>query len=234
MNILIPLAGNGRRFRNAGHILPKPLIKINSKTMIENVLENLNLPGKYHFIILKEHEERYGLKKILRSIKNECEIIETEEVTCGQACSCLLAKDFVNNSIPLLIANSDQLMDWEPKKFQSFIKPDYDGIILTFTDTAKNNSYVKLDDNGHVKEVAEKKVISNVATCGIYYFRKGADFVWAAEKMINNNEKTNNEYYVCPTYGELIKKNKKIVTYHIDGHYPIGTPEDLDKYLTKF
>lgn len=233
MNILIPLAGNGKRFKDVGYDMPKPLIEVNGKTMIENVLGNLSLPGLYHFIILKDHEEKYSIKNFLKSVKNDCRIIEIEDVTCGQACSCLLAKEFINNETSLLIANSDQIMDWEPENFQSFIKPEYDGIIFTFTDDSKNNSYVKLSDNGCVIEVAEKKVISNIATCGIYYFKKGADFVHAAEKMINNGEKINNEYYVCPTYNELIKENKKIVTYHIDGHYPIGTPEDLDKYLCR-
>lgn len=233
MNILIPLAGKGQRFKDVGYDLPKPLIEVNGKTMIENVLDNLALPGNYHFIILKEHDEKYGLKNVLKSMKQGCEVIEIEEVTCGQACSCLLAKEFINNETPLLIANSDQIMDWEPADFILSINPYYDGIIFTFTDDGKNNSYVKLDNNGYVTEVAEKRVISNIATCGVYYFRKGADFVYAAEKMIQDGEKVNNEYYVCPTYAELIKEDKKIVTYHVDGHYPIGTPEDLTKYLCR-
>lgn len=233
MNILIPLAGKGQRFKDVGYNLPKPLIEFNGKIMIENVLDNLDLPGNYHFIILKEHDEKYGLKNILKSIKEECKVIEIEKVTCGQACSCLLAKEFINNETPLLIANSDQIMDWSPADFILFIKPNYDGIIFTFTDNGKNNSYVKLNADGDVIEVAEKRVISNIATCGVYYFKRGSDFVDATEKMIRDGKKVNNEYYVCPTYAELIRDGKKIVPYNINGHYPIGTPEDLNKYLSR-
>ena len=82
--------------------------------------------------------------------------------------------------------------------------------------------------------VAEKKVISNNATVGVYYWRYGKDFVKYAEQMIKNNIRVNNEFYVCPVFNEAIRDNKKIKIKNVDSMWGLGTPEDLDYFLKNY
>lgn len=234
LNVLIPMAGAGSRFVKAGYIKPKPLIDVNGKSMIERVVENLNIDCIYTFIVQKEHYNKYYLDVLLNLISKNCNIITVDGLTEGAACTTLLAKDIINNDKHLLIANSDQLVDWDSCDFMySMIYNNVDGGILTFKDHEYSTkwSYAKLDKNNHVIEVAEKKVIGDDATVGIYYWNKGSDYVKYAEQMINKNIRVNNEFYVCPVYNEAINDGKNIKIYNINKMYGIGTPEDLEKYL---
>ena len=234
MNVLIPMAGAGSRFQKAGYTFPKPLIEVNGKPMIQVVVENLNIDAKHIFVVQKEHYDQYNLKHLLGLISPGCEIIQVEGMTEGAACTTLLAKEFIDNDQPLLYANSDQFLDWNSNEFMySMVADEVDGGMLTFTATHPKWSFAKLDDDGFVTEVAEKKPISDVATTGIYYWKHGSDYVKYAEQMISNNMRVNNEFYVCPVFNEAIKDDKKIKTFHFDGMWGIGTPEDLD-YFNKF
>ena len=234
MNVLIPMAGAGSRFQKAGYTFPKPLIEVNGKPMIQVVVENLNIDAKHIFVVQKEHYDQYNLKHLLGLISPGCEIIQVEGMTEGAACTTLLAKEFIDNDQPLLYANSDQFLDWNSNEFMySMVADEVDGGMLTFTATHPKWSFAKLDDDGFVTEVAEKKPISDVATTGIYYWKHGSDYVRYAEQMIANNTRVNNEFYVCPVFNEAIKDDKKIKTFHFDGMWGIGTPEDLD-YFNKF
>ena len=234
MNVLIPMAGAGSRFQKAGYTFPKPLIEVNGKPMIQVVVENLNIDAKHIFVVQKEHYEQYNLKHLLGLISPGCEIVQVDGMTEGAACTTLLAKEFIDNNEPLLYANSDQFLDWNSNEFMySMIADEVDGGMLTFTATHPKWSFAKLDDDGFVTEVAEKKPISDVATTGIYYWKHGSDYVKYAEQMIDSNTRVNNEFYVCPVFNEAINDGKKIKTFHFDGMWGIGTPEDLD-YFNKF
>tara|TARA_Y100000593_G_scaffold10512_1_gene18953 strand:- start:42653 stop:43366 length:714 start_codon:yes stop_codon:yes gene_type:complete len=234
MNVLIPMAGAGSRFQKAGYTFPKPLIEVNGKPMIQVVVENLNIDAKHIFVVQKEHYEQYNLKHLLGLISPGCEVVQVDGMTEGAACTTLLAKEFIDNDEPLLYANSDQYLDWDSNEFMySMIADEVDGGMLTFTATHPKWSFAKLDDDGFVTEVAEKKPISDVATTGIYYWKHGSDYVKYAEQMIANNTRVNNEFYVCPVFNEAINDGKKIKTFHFDGMWGIGTPEDLD-YFNKF
>lgn len=232
MNVLIPMAGAGSRFEQAGYTFPKPLIDVNGKPMIQKVVENLNIDATHIFIVQKEHYEKYSLKHTLNLISPNCKIVQVDGVTEGAACTTLLAKDLINNDEPLVLANSDQYVDWDSNKFMySATADDIDGSILTFNSTHPKWSYAKLDDNGFVTEVAEKKPISEHATVGIYYWKKGSDYVKSAESMISKNIRVNNEFYVCPVYNQAIEAGSKIKTFHIEKMWGLGTPEDLDLFL---
>jgi dTDP-glucose pyrophosphorylase len=153
-------------------------------------------------------------------------------MTEGAACTALLAKELINNNEELIIANSDQWVNWNNQHFLTFLRDNNaDGGIVTFYSTHPKWSFIKLDDEGKVTEVAEKKPISNIATVGIYYFKKGKYFVEAAEQMIKKNIRTNNEFYIAPAYNEMIQVNKKILNYPIAEMRGLGTPEDLSKFL---
>jgi len=232
MNVLIPMAGAGKRFFDAGYTFPKPLIEINNKPMIQWVIESLNLKANYIFIIQKEHQEKYNIKSVLNILEPECKIVELDRLTEGAACTTLLAKQFINNSNPLIIANSDQYINWNSSKaLYDFNSKDLDGAILTFEAVHPKWSYAKCDENGFVTEVAEKKVISKNATVGVYYWKHGSDYVQSAEEMINKNIRVNNEFYVCPTYNEFLAKNKKVKIHNVDKMWGLGTPEDLNNFI---
>ena len=231
MNILIPMAGRGSRFESQGYTFPKPLIEVKGKPMIQVVVDNLNIKAKYTFIVQKDHYETYNLQYLLNLIAPECNIVQVDGITEGAACTTLLAKRFIDNDEPLLMANSDQFVEWDSSKtLYAFSNSDSEGGILTFPASHPKWSYAKLDNDGYVTEVAEKKPISNNATVGIYWWRKGSDYVKYAERMIKNI-RTNNEFYVCPVFNEAIE-GKKISIKEIDkdGMWGIGTPEDLNYF----
>ena len=232
LNVLIPMAGAGSRFEKAGYTFPKPLIDVQGNPMIQVVVNNLAVEANFIFIVQAEHRKKYNLDSMLKVIAPNCQIIEVDGVTEGAACTTMLAKTLINNSNPLLIANSDQFVEWNSSEF--FYKMQESGIdagIVTFTSTHPKWSFVKLDENHHVIQVAEKNPISDIATVGIYYWKHGADYVKYTESMIAKNIRVNNEFYVCPVFNEAIADGKKISTFSINKMYGLGTPEDLNDFI---
>ena len=232
MNIVVPMAGAGKRFKEAGYTFPKPLIEIHSKPMIQKVVENLNIVGRHIFLVQKQDYDKYAFQYLLPLISPGCEIIPIDGITEGAACTTLLAKHYIDNDTPLIIANSDQLVEFFQENWVNEFKND--GGMLTFESVHPKWSFAKVDTNGFVIEVAEKKPISNVATVGIYYWAKGSDYVKYAENMIAKNKRVNNEFYVCPVFNEAINDGKNIKIVPIKKMWGLGTPEDLRYYLTYY
>jgi len=234
LNVLIPMAGSGSRFRDAGFTFPKPLIEVEGKPMIQVVVENLGLDANFIFIVQKEHRKKYNLDSMLKLITKNYQIVEVDGLTDGAACTTLLAKELINNSNQLIIANSDQFVEWNPiKTMYYFTSSKIDGGILTFEATHPRWSFAKTNSENEVIEVAEKNPISNSATVGIYFWNKGSDYVKYCEQMISKKITTNNEYYVCPVYNEAIKDGKKIKIYNVNKMWGLGTPEDLNIFLSR-
>jgi dTDP-glucose pyrophosphorylase len=205
--------------------------------MIQVVVDNLNIKAKYTFIVQKEHYEKYSLQYLLNLIAPDCNIVQVDGITEGAACTTLLAKEFIDNDEPLLMANSDQFVEWDSNEtLYAFSNGDCDGGILTFPASHPKWSYAKLDDDGFVSEVAEKKPISEHATVGVYWWKKGSDYVKYAEQMIEKNIRTNGEFYVCPVFNEAIGDDKRVRIKEIDkdGMWGIGTPEDLNYFLKNY
>jgi dTDP-glucose pyrophosphorylase len=229
------MAGAGSRFQAAGYTFPKPLITVNGKPMIQVVVENLNIDANFIYVVQKTHRQKYYLDALLNLITPNCKIIEVDGMTEGAACTALLAKEFIDNDCPLFFANSDQFVNWDSNEFfYKMNETDADGGIVTFKATHPKWSFVKLDENGLVTEVAEKKPISDIATVGFYYWKRGSDFVKYANKMIENNVRINNEFYVCPVFNEAITDKKQIRIFNIEKMWGLGTPEDLHDYLETF
>lgn len=239
-NVLIPMAGLGSRFK-AHYTLPKPLIPISThdnKPMIQVVVENLNFIDCQHiFLVQKEHCEKYQIDAFLKSIKPDCIIVKVDGLTEGAACTTLLAKEYINNDNPLVIANSDQyVQNWNSEDFiEELMCGDIDGVIATFEASHPKWSYVKVDGSNIITEIAEKIVISNKATIGIYAYKKGSDYVRYAEQMINKNIRTNNEFYVAVVGNEAILENKYLITYSIPTNrvHGLGVPSDLEAFIQK-
>jgi len=235
LNVLIPMAGAGSRFEKAGYTFPKPLIEVNKKPMIQVVVENLNIDANYIFIVQKSHREKYNLDTLLNLIAPNAKIVEVDGITEGAACTTLLAKEFIDNDMPLVMANSDQFVEWDSNEFMyKMNETDCDGGIVSFTSTHPKWSFAKINEEGLVTEVAEKNPISDIATVGIYYWKRGSDYVKFAEEMIDKNIRVNNEFYVCPVFNQAIEEGKEIRTYNIKGMWGLGTPEDLNTYLSEY
>ena len=234
LNVLIPMAGAGARFQNAGYTFPKPLIEVNGKPMIQVVVDNLNIDANYIFVVQKAHNIKYNLGAMLNLVVPGCKIVEVDEITEGAACTCLLARDLIDSKEPLFFANSDQFVEWNSSEFMYKMNEyEADGGIVTFESTHPKWSFAEIDDN-FVTRVAEKDPISTHATVGFYYWKKGSDFVKYAEQMINKNIKVNNEFYVCPVYNEAILDNKKILNFQVDKMWGLGTPEDLEYFIKNY
>lgn len=235
MNIVIPMAGLGSRFLQAGYKKPKPLIDVCGKSMIERVLDNFSTVSNKKFILIVRKEHIENNKSFFEELvkKYTCNIITVDKITEGAACTILKAVGFINNEEELLLANSDQVVDMKINDFTDDCrKRGLDGSILTFYAQHAKWSYARVNENGLLVESKEKKVISSHATVGIYFFRKGRYFVNSAVEMIANNDRVKNEFYTAPAYNYSIKNGLKIGIYEIDKlkMFGLGTPEDLENY----
>lgn len=235
LNVLIPMAGQGQRFKDRGYIFPKPLIEVHGKPMIQWVLESINIDANYIFIVQREHVQKFNLSSVLKILKPNCKIVEINSSTEGAACTTLLAKLHIDNNNQLIIANSDQYFSWNSSTtMYNFTTKKIDGAILTFKSTHPKWSYAKVDKNQNLIEVAEKKVISNNATVGFYFWKKGSDYVKYAEQMIKKNLRVNNEFYVCPVFNEALNDKKKFIINPVNEMWGLGTPDDLIYFLNNY
>lgn len=236
INVVIPMAGLGSRFLKAGITVPKPFLDLLGRPMIQHVIENLDVPGA-HYILLARSEHLSSYKNALEEAmgKRNYAIVPVDNVTEGAACTVLHAHRLINNGTPLMIANSDQIVDIRIGDYvEDCEKRGLDGSILTFRDSLRDPkwSFAALGPDGLVTEVKEKVPISDCATVGIYLFSKGSDFVENAIDMIVRNERVNNEFYVCPVYNYLIQNGRRIGIYDIKESqmHGTGTPGDFRAY----
>jgi NDP-sugar pyrophosphorylase family protein len=232
------MAGRGSRFASAGYKLPKPLIPVNGVPMIRLVIENVRPRADHRFIFIcqRDHVVRFDLRARLAAWTQFSHVIEIEGVTEGAACTVLMARDLIANDEPLMIANSDQFVEYLIDDYIAQQKArNLDGLIMTMQATDPKWSFAALDAHGFVTNVVEKQQVSTHATVGIYNFFRGRDFVRAAESMIAKNLRSNNEFYVAPVYNELIAEGARIGVHDIGaegkGMYGLGTPADLEAFL---
>jgi len=230
MNVIIPAAGAGKRFVDAGYAIPKPFLPINGKPMVQIAIENLTDSSDKIYLLMQSKHIKYVQGTELASKDNVC-FIMIDNLTEGAACTVLRAKQFIDNDEPLLIANSDQYIEYNRNAWVDSINK-HDGMIMAFHSTENKWSYAETDESGKILRVAEKQVISTHATVGVYHYAKGGMFVEAAERMISNNERVNGEFFVCPAYNGLISQYD-IRIFDIKNMYGLGTPEDYENNKNK-
>lgn len=222
MQIIILAAGRGTRFNGSEFTNPKPLIEWDGKSMTQHVIENFK-GDDVNIFLIKRNE----------FVINDVDVktIDIDYVTDGPACTAYLSKDYIDMDSELIIVNCDQIiMDWDKTLFLNFSR-NFDSVLGCFISSKKNNSYVRVNDDNLVIEVKEKETISNIATNGLHYWKKARYFFESFEEMYENKDTTNGEFYVAPTYNYLIKNGYNVGIYMFNQHHPIGTPEDLKKYL---
>jgi dTDP-glucose pyrophosphorylase len=239
INIVIPMAGEGSRFSSAGYKIPKPFLPIHGLEMISAVIQNLRPTSAHRFILLTRRGHDEYLSKVVQRESNnnsKIEIVFVDELTEGAACTVLLAREFIDNDDELMIANSDQWVDIDINEYLSVMHADeIDGLVMTMTANDPKWSFCEINQSGEITRIVEKEVISNVATVGIYNFRKGCDFVSAADSMISQNLRVNGEFYVAPVYNQLILQGKKFLPWGVGeegaGMYGLGIPSDFEAFI---
>jgi dTDP-glucose pyrophosphorylase len=240
MIALIPMAGAGSRFQKEGYDIPKPLIKVNGKPMVINAVEALPEAEKHIFICRDFHIKDYQIDKELKHYYPGATIISVDHLTEGQASTCLLAKDYINNDEELVIGASDNGMIYDKNRFDKD-KQDADCLVFTFRNNVtvvpkpQQYGWVVADENNNATKVSVKVPISNNpkkdhAIVGAFWFRQGKYFVEAAERMIAKNRRVNNEFYVDECINELIEAGQKVKVFEIDSYICWGTPDDLRTY----
>lgn len=234
--LIIPLAGEGKRFKDK-YEMPKPLIDVQGEKMIRLAYRTLDIPHqKVVFIIRKDHDSNNLLSNEIKLLGVEHNIISIDALTSGPCATAMLAKPNINLEDPLVIANCDQVMRWNGHRFLRYcFTENYDGVVVTYHEATPKNSYARLNNTGDVVEIKEKHQISCVSLNGIHFWKKAKYFFESADEMISANDRTNNEFYIAPTYNYMIKKNQKVGIFHIpnEQHNPIGTTQDLELYIDR-
>ncbi|MBB4007824.1 glycosyltransferase family 2 protein [Allorhizobium taibaishanense] len=233
--LVVPGAGEGSRFAKEGWLKPKPFIDVDGKPMIERVLENVR-PRNSKVVTLLRAEHIEKNTSIVDRIGRIASVQSVEKLTEGTLCTVMLARKHFNDSDMVIVANSDQLIDFSVDDFvDDCINRDLDGSILVFKDAELNPkwSFAKINNQGLVEEVAEKKAISEYATVGVYLFRRADALVKATIDMIANNDRINNEFYTCPAYNYMIDEGARIGIYEVEREamHGLGTPEDMRAFF---
>ena len=231
INIVLPIAGKAQRFIDQGYLVPKPLIIVDKKHIIDWALESIDLKNiddyQLIFVVRLDHINDFALDEILKQkFGNDVKIVVVDHITEGAVCTCLLAEDHINNDDELLIYTPDVYFQdpFNPNN----IEQGLDGHILTFKANSPAHSYAQLDDDGYVIKTVEKEVISENAAVGVYYYKTGKLFVKYANKLIENNIRTKGEFYLCPIYNLMVQDNLKIKTSQVEKMHVLGTPAELE------
>ena len=238
LNIVVPMAGRGQRFVDAGYRVPKPLIPVHGVPMIRLVIANLmpRRPHRFIFICQREHLADHDLEASLRAWAPGAAVVGLDGMTEGAACTVLRSAALIDGAAPLMIANCDQ---WIAASVDDYLAagddPATDGLIMTMEADDPKWSFVGFDAAGRVERVVEKQPISRTATVGIYNFSEGSRFVAAAEAMIAKDLRVNGEFYVAPVYNEMLAEGARVAVHGIGrveaGMHGLGTPNDLKAFL---
>lgn len=238
IQLVLPMAGRGTRFKESGYKITKPLLPVHGIPMFKIVLANLLSEHVKKVVIISQVELnlKSQIEEIQKNIEIEFNLIEIDYTTEGPASTVKLAKQFIDLDLPVVTANTDQYLNTEIDNFyDDLIHNSLSGSILTMEDNDPKWSFVKLDNKGKVMDVQEKQVISKFATVGIYGFKKGKLLFDSIEKMVNEENKVNGEYYIAPLYNYLIKEGHRINSLFTgtvnEIMFGMGIPEDYEEFI---
>jgi dTDP-glucose pyrophosphorylase len=231
IHLVIPMAGKGSRFTEGGFEVPKPLIEIYGKPMffwaIQSIRKFVDL-ASLRIVVLEEHVINFNIDRVILELYPEALIIALPEVTKGSVMTCIKGVEDIKDYKPVVFNDCDHY--FSSTEFYKFCKlSEYassDGALLTFKSNSSNYSYIKRDNQGGVIGTVEKKVVSDDAICGCYYFTNKNIFCFAAEAYISIC--SDKEYFMSGVYDYLIHTGL-VKTIPTDFHIPCGTPSELDK-----
>lgn len=254
MNILIPMAGAGSRFQKVGYTVSKPAIptydKRTGKLLPMVVCACLDLPsleenGANVIFVERTFHRENGTENEIKKFFSQAKFLTVDQLTEGQACTCLLAKNLIDNDEELLIAGCDNGMEFDEKKFDELRQSDVDLLVFTYRhdecvlENPNAYGWMVVDAQNNIVDVSIKKAISDHpeedhAVVATFYFKKGHDFVRATEKMIAENDRVNGEFYVDEVVRHALKLGLKAKVFEIEKYLCWGTPADFEKWQKTF
>lgn len=231
LTLILPMAGEGSRFSTVGCDVPKPLIDINGIPMFVHAVKNIGLIFDRYIFIIRSQHKIFGIVEKIKQYFSNAEIVEVDYKTEGAAKTVMLVSHLLDPNESVFLSNCDQHVEWEPNIFYNLQSNDkIDAAIAVFDENENSNkwSYVKVE-NDKVIKTAEKQVISNLASVGYYYWKNSKTMIESFNAMFSSNDKTNNEFYICPSFNYIV--NEYYVTiFKVKKMHGIGTPEDLEKW----
>jgi dTDP-glucose pyrophosphorylase len=234
MNFVIPMAGLGSRFVEAGYQIPKPLLPAHGKTLLEWSVDSLplELATRLVFVGLKEHRDKFDLETVICSLykKYNPQFHWLDQSTRGQAETVCLAAPLLDHNVGLLIFNIDTA--FRSAKLAELLKNvNYDGVLGAFDSDEPRFSFASVNEIGRVIEVREKIAISSNALTGLYHFSSTAAFLEIAQRAIEADEREKGEFYVAPLYNKLIDRGAHFVLAPSEEHWILGTPAEYEAFL---
>lgn len=238
---LIPMAGEGQRFIDAGYVTPKPLIDIKGLPMVVQAAKSLPQADQWIFICRSSHITDYNIDKKLNKYFPGALVLPVDHLTEGQASTCLLARDYLLPNDQLTIGTCDNSMEYNQEKYEQLIKNN-DALVWTFRNNSavlqnpKMYGWVKVNESGVSTGVSCKEPISNDplndhAVMGTFSFKKAEYFLECGDEMIRKNRRINNEYYLDVILDECVLNGYNVIPFEVDDYTCWGTPKDLEKYL---
>lgn len=243
MQIIIPMSGYGERFRRAGYEVPKPLIEVDGKPIIEHVMAMFSGEADFIFICNREHlaEPSFRMREILEQCCPTGRIIEIEPHKLGPVNAVLQVAEVIRQNEPVIVNYCDFTCYWDYPKFKRFVEDSAcDGAIPCYTGfhphllRSVNFAYVK-DIDGHVVDIQEKQPFTDIpmnefASSGTYYFRSGALLIEYFAKSMRQDLALNGEFYVSMVYKPMLEDGLEVSVFPIQHFMQWGTPEDLAEY----
>ncbi len=234
MTVVIPMAGHGERFRRAGYLMPKMLIRAGGRTLLEWSVDSLplHLADRVVFVGLSEHNEAHRLEAAIRDLygdRAELRFRWLPAVTKGQAQTVLAASEHIPADAPLLIFNIDTTFRSATLE-RSLLDPGNDGVLGSFQGSDPRYSFAATGADGRVTRIVEKQPISSHALTGMYYCRKAAPFMEITARAVREDRTTKGEFYVAPLLQDLVDEGHHFVLDQAQEHHVLGTPEELELF----
>lgn len=240
LRIIMPMAGEGNRFKNEGWTTPKPLIELNGQPLFKHAISSVSaedIPLNYSFIVRQEHINQYGIDDGIKAFLPEANVFSVEKTTRGAVETCLMAESAISDDDGIVVMDCD--LEFRSKEFVSIIREILStpadlangGALVSFESDEPRYSYAEVGEDGYVIRTAEKEVISNHALCGAYFFSTGRRFKEVAHQLLNEPEFKKPEYYVSLLYNYLLAAGEKVRIAPMEEYYSYGTPEELKRYL---
>ena len=240
LHIIMPMAGEGNRFKKEGWTTPKPLIELNGQPLFKHAISSVSvedIPMKYSFIVRQEHIDKNKIDEGIKAFIPSANIFSVEKTTRGAVETCLMAESVISDDDGVIVMDCD--LEFRSKDFLTFVRDilltsaelTNGGALVSFESTEPRYSYAEVGEDGYVTKTAEKEVISTHALCGAYFFSTGRRFKQVAHQLLNEPEFKKPEYYVSLLYNYLLSNGEIVRLCKMEEYRSFGTPEELKQYL---
>jgi bifunctional N-acetylglucosamine-1-phosphate-uridyltransferase/glucosamine-1-phosphate-acetyltransferase GlmU-like protein len=239
---LIPMAGAGARFSQEGYPQPKPLVPIAGAPMVQRSLDTFPPAQTWIAACRAEHLQLSALEPVLTSNGHRVQILPVDRLTEGQACTCLLARPWLDPNAPLLIAPCDAALIYDQEQYADLTtNPEVDCLVWTFRNHPHANrhphqyGWVEATPEGNIQRISCKVPLNDdvrrdPGIIGAFWFRQARFFLEAAEALIAQNRRVNHEFYVDSAIEVLLEQNRRAKLFDVQHYICFGTPDDVRSY----